>query len=589
MPDLSAPQGDRGRGRLPLARAGAAVAFQRPNSAEVIRQRLVSAVGEAEAVITATSYSSQITEGQDFAAAVYGAEGELLAGTRRGSGSFVGTLGRGLVGVLERIPPPSLNPGDALITNDPWLGGGHVPDILTIRPMFWGECLVGYAASIAHVSDVGGKPTGDCRDTFEEGLHIPPMHLYRAGELNADLMAVLAANARRPRQVQGDVQAMSAANALLERRAQLVLEEMGLPDFRAPSRDLQSRSERAMRARITQLPDGVFHDTLRCDGLGEAITIRISIQVAGDQVRVDFSGTSPESEWGINVPFQLTYAQTLYALRVALAPDLPMLEGSFRPFEITAPSGSILNPRPPAPTMLRTIVVHNVCGAVWRALVPLVPDHIAPERVSAHFGGIWVVRFRGVYRDVPRAYQRGGPPHMAGPYTESYFASGGMGALGNRDGRHAISMPVNCWNVPVEVMEARAPVVFEEKGLLADSGGAGKYRGGLGQRVRIRVLSDVPVDFILGNVGRLDPPAFGIAGGGPGRAGAIEVDGTPVSPRSAHLVHKDQVIEEVIPGGGGFGPVSERSPMAVERDLRQGYISREAATAVYGVRPTEGL
>jgi N-methylhydantoinase B len=540
-------------------------------------------VEEAEVVITNTAYSSQITEGQDFASAIYDADRGLLAGTRRGSGSFVGTLGRGLRGVLDLIPPETLAPGDTLVTNDPWLGGGHVPDILSIRPIFWTGRIVGYAASIVHVSDVGGKPTGDGRDNFEEGLHIPPMHLYRADVLNADLMAIIGANARRPRQVQGDVQAMGAANTLMERRAQETLKERGIPDFDAVSADLQSRAERAMRQRIAGLPDGTYRDELDCDGLGEKIRIAVAITVSGDTVAVDFHGTSPESRWGINVPSQLTYAQTMYALRVVLAPDIAMLEGSFRPFRVVAPEGSILNPRPPAPTMLRTIVVHNVCGAVWRALSPLVPEHIPPERICAHFGGIWVVRFRGVYREVPSAYQRGGPAHMVGPFTESYFASGGMGALGSHDGQHAVSMPVNCWNVPMEVMESRAPVVFEEKKLLQDSGGVGQYRGGLGQEVSIRVLSDQPIDFILGNVGRLDPPPFGLAGGEPGRAGYVGVDGEAASPRSAHEVHKDQIVTEIIPGGGGFGPVSARRREAVERDVHLGYVSRQAALSEYGV------
>lgn len=556
------------------------------NSAEIVRRRLVSAVEEAEAVITNTAYSSQITEGQDFSAAIYDGHGDLLGQTRRSLGEFVGTLGWGLRSVLEIIPPETLVPGDTLITNDPWLGGGHVPDVLSIRPIFWEDRIVGYAASIVHVSDVGGKPTGDGRDNFEEGLHIPPMHLYRGGVLNADLMAIIGANARRPSQVQGDVQAMGSANALMERRAQEILTQRKLHDFAAVSDELQGRAETAMRDRIASLPDGTYRDELDCDGLGEAVRIAVAVTISGGSVEVDFAGTTGESRWGLNVPFNLSRAESLYALKVILGPDIPLLEGSFRPFRVTAPEGSILNPRPPAPTMLRTIVVHNVCGAIWRALSPLVPDHIPPQRICAHFGGIWVVRFRGVYREVPTAYRNGGPAHMVGPYTESYFASGGMGALGNRDGRDTVSMPVNCWNVPIEVMESRAPIVFEEKHLLEDSGGVGKYRGGLGQRVRIRVLSDVPIDFILGNVGRLDPPPFGLDGAGPGQAGYVGIDGEPTSPRSAHEILKDQIVTEIIPGGGGYGPVSERRREAVERDVQLRYVSQQAALSDYGVKIT---
>jgi N-methylhydantoinase B len=557
------------------------------NSAEIVRRRLVSAVEEAEAVITNTAYSSQITEGQDFSAALYDGRGDLLGQTRRSLGEFVGTLGWGLRSVLQLIPPETLVPGDTLITNDPWLGGGHVPDILTIRPIFWEDRIVGYAASIVHVSDVGGKPTGDGRDNFEEGLHIPPMYLYRGGVLNSDLMAIIGANARRPSQVQGDVQAMGAANALMERRAREILAQRKLHDFEAVSDDLQDRAEAAMRRRIASLPDGTYRDELDCDGLGEAVRIAVAVTISGGSVEVDFAGTTGESRWGLNVPFNLSRAEALYALKVILGPDIPLLEGSMRPFSVMAPEGSILNPRPPAPTMLRTIVVHNVCGAIWRALSILVPEYIPPRRICAHFGGIWVVRFRGVYREVPTAYLKGGPAHMVGPFTESYFASGGMGALGNRDGQHTVSMPVNCWNVPIEVMESRAPIVFEEKHLLEDSGGVGKYRGGLGQRVRIRVLSDTPIDFILGNVGRLDPPPFGLEGAGPGLAGYVGIDGAATSPRSAHQIVRDQIVTEIIPGGGGYGPVSERSRQAVERDVKMGYVSPRAALADYGVEITQ--
>jgi N-methylhydantoinase B len=551
------------------------------SSAEIVRVRLVSAVQEAEAVITSTSYSSQITEGQDFSAAVYDESQNLIGQTRRSLGEFVGTLGRGLRSVLQMIPPESLKPGDTLMTNDPWLGGGHVPDVLTIRPVFWRDRIVAYAASIVHVADLGGKPTADARDTFEEGLHLPPCYLYRESILNADIMAIVGANARRPRQVQGDLQAMAAANALMDRRVCELLEDWDMDDLRESSSELQARAELAMRTRVAELPDGLYRDTVESDGGGDAVTIAIAISIAGDQIDVDFTGTSPESRWGLNVPSQLTEAETLYALRVILGPDIPLLEGSFKPFRVSAPLGSILNPRPPAPTMVRTTVVHNVCGAVWRALSPLAPEHIPPGHLCAHFGGLWTLRFRGVYRDTPRAYRKGGPSHMMGPFTETYFAAGGMGALGNRDGRNTVSMPVNCWNVPIEVMESRAPVLFEEKRLLPDSGGAGKYRGGLGQRVRIRVLSDEPLDFIMGTMDRIDHPPFGLGGAGAGRGGFIGIDGVAVDRRTAHRITRGQIVTECIPGGGGYGLAGERAPEAVDRDVKLGYISKEGASRDY--------
>jgi N-methylhydantoinase B len=553
------------------------------NTAEQVRGRLVSAVNEAEAVIAKTAYSSPIVEGQDFAAAIFDADQQLLAQSRRCLGEFVGTLGRGMRSVLKLIPPETLSPGDTLITNDPWLGGGHVPDVLSVRPIFWKDRIVAYAGNIAHVSDLGGKPTPDARDNFEEGLHIPPCRLYRGGVLNEDIMAMIGANSRLPRQVLGDVQAQSAANALMERRVQTVLQDKGLADLDDLSRDLQARAERVMRERIQRMPDGLYLGSATSDGIGEPIQIETQITISGSDVSVAFEGTSPESRWGINVPFNLTVAETLYALRVLLGPDIPLLEGSFRPFSVTAPIGSILNPRPPAPTMVRTIVVHNVCAAVWLALSPLVPDHVVPDRLSAHFGGIWTFRFRGVYRQVPSTYLHGGPSHMSGPYTETYFGSGGMGALANHDGRQTVSMPVNCWNVPIEIMESRAPVVFEEKRLLTDSGGPGRYRGGLGQSVRIQVISDEPVDFIVGNIDRIDHAPFGLRGGEAGAPGQLLIDDETLDRRVPHRMSKGQVVTACMPGGGGFGPPAERDPDAVRRDLELGYVSATMARERYGL------
>jgi N-methylhydantoinase B len=553
--------------------------------AEQVRSRLVSAVNEAEAVIAKTAYSSPIVEGQDFAAAIFDSRQDLLAQSRRCLGEFVGTLGRGLRSVLKLIPPETLVPGDTLITNDPWLGGGHIPDVLLVRPIFWAGRIVGYAGNIAHVSDLGGKPSADARDNYEEGLHIPPCHIYRAGELNTDLMLMIGANSRLPHQVQGDVQAQGAANALMERRVHEVLRDKQLSDLDALSHDLQERAERAMRERIASLPQGVYRGEAYSDGVGEGIKIVAAVRVGDGEIEVDFDGTSAESRWGINVPFNLTVAEALYALRVLLGPDLPLLEGAMRPFSVTAPPGTILNPRPPAPTMVRTIVVHNVCAAIWQALCPLVPEYLPADRLSAHFGGIWTFRFRGVYRDTPSSYRRGGPGHLSGPYTETYFGSGGMGALGTSDGRSTVSMPVNCWNVPVEVMEGRAPIVFEEKRLLPDSGGPGTHRGGLGQRVRVRALSDEPIDFIVGNIDRIDHAPFGLAGGDAGGPGRLEIDGVPIDRRVPHRMQLGQVVTACMPGGGGFGPASGRDRAAIERDIELGYVTPEAARARYNYQP----
>jgi N-methylhydantoinase B len=551
--------------------------------AEIIRQRLVSIAEEAESVILRTSYSSSISEAKDFSAAIYDSDVQLIGQTRQSLGGFVGTVGRGLRALLKVIPPESLRPGDTIITNDPWMGGGHLPDVMTMRPIFLKGRIVAYAANVVHVSDLGGIRTAEATDLFEEGLQIPPSFLYRENRLNDDVFKFIQANSRLPHQLAGDVQAQHSANTLLEKRVLQLLEQYGMDDFDATSTLLQDRAELAMRERVKKLPDGIYNSEVYSDGIGEPIKLAVSLEVSGSSIHLDFAGTSDQVAWGWNVPFNLTCAEAVYALRVVLGPDIPLLEGSFRPFTFAAPEGCILNARFPAPTMVRTIIVHNVSSLIYRALSDFVPDVIPPADICANFGGLWTFRFRGLNDHVPSAYKFGGPPQMRRAYTETYFFSGGTGAFGDGDGLPTLASPTNCANIPVEIMESRAPVVFESKRFTPDSGGPGQFRGGLGQQVEVRVLSDVPIDFIPANHDRINQPPFGLFGGKPGRGGSMLVDGSPTPRQKGQRVFRDQIVTVGIPGGGGFGDPSARGDEAVLADVRAGYVTTEGALADYGV------
>lgn len=548
---------------------------------ELVRQRCISIAEEAEAVIVRTAFSSSISEAQDFSAGIYDADTQLLGQARRAVGAFIGTVGLGMRKILQIYPREELKPGDVIVTNDPWIGGGHVPDVLCMRPVFYRGHLVAFAANVAHVSDLGGRPSAEASDVFEEGLLIPPTFLERDGSRNGELLQLIAANSRMPNQVLGDLRALSSANALTERRIQELLERLQLDDLSAVSATLQDSAERAMRERIRTLPRGTYFGEAYSDGFDKSLKIKATVTVGDGEIAVDFEGTDSQIRWGMNTPFNLTYAETVYALRLALGGDIPVLEGSLRPFRVTAPENSVLNAQPPAPTMIRVTVVQNVVGAIMRALSQLVPGHLPPERSMAHFGGIWAVRFRGVYTDVPSVYRRGGPGHCSGPFAEVYFFNGGVGATGIRDGRSATSMPVNCANVPVEIMESRTPVLFESKMLSCDSGGPGEYRGGLGQEIRVRILSDQPIDFIPGTNDRMVNEPFGLFGGACGTGGLMTVDGRPCDRRRAQAVNFGQVIAVGIPGGGGYGPANRRKLEAVLADLREGLISETEAEATY--------
>ncbi|WP_226781590.1 hydantoinase B/oxoprolinase family protein [Oceaniglobus trochenteri] len=551
---------------------------------EIIRQRLVSIAEESEATILRTAYSSTVAEAADFSAGLFDAQRRLIAQTPRALGAFIGILGTALRRLLEDFPPETLSPGDVIITNDPWIGAGHLPDIVMIRPIFYRERIVGYSANVAHVADLGGKVSAEAADMFEEGLSIPPIKFYEKGKMNRTVLAFIAANSRLPTHVNGDLHALNTANKMAAQRVCELMDEYGLDELTGFSDQIQSRAEKAVRARIREVPDGVYTGSATSDGADAPLKLNVAITVKGDTVTVDYAGTSDQVRWGLNAPFNLTRAETLYALRIAFAPDVPVVDGAVAPFTVTAPEGCVLNPLRPAPTMIRVTVVQNVYGAVFKALAPLVPEHIAPNRLHAHFGGIWAVRFRGTYPKVPAAYANGGPPQVNATFTEAYFANGGAGALPDSDGHSTISMPVNCANIPVEIMEARAPILFEYKRQEPDTGGPGKYRGGVGQAFAIKVLSDVPVDFVPGTNDRVDNPPFGLFGGQAGRGGGFWIEGQKADRRRSQRMEHGQVVTVVVPGGGGCGNPSERDRAAIAEDLKEGLITSEGAARDYDYR-----
>lgn len=554
---------------------------------EIIRQRLVSIAEEAEAVIFRTAYSSTVAEAGDFSAAIFDSECRLVAQTPRALGAFIGVLGTALRVLLEHFPPETLAPGDTLATNDPWIGAGHLPDIITIQPVFLGDQIVAYTANVAHVSDIGGQPSAEASDMFEEGLLIPPCKLCEAGQINETVMTFITANSRLPRQVDGDIRAQITANKLAGRRIVELLGEYALPGLKEFSDDLQQRAEDAVRKRIAAVPDGEYRSEIYSDGADRPLKIAVCVSIMGERIHVDYTGTADQVRWGLNAPFNLTRAETMYGLRLAFAPDIPVVEGAVAPFSVEAPEGSVLNPRRPAPTMIRVTVVQNVFGALFQALAPLVPKYIAPNRIHAHFGGIWAIRFRGVCHHAPSTYRHGGPPQMNVSFTEAYFFNGGAGALPSSDGHTTISMPVNCGNIPVEIMEARTPVLYEFKRIVADSGGPGQFRGGLGQEFGVRILSDQPIDFVPGTNDRADHPPFGLFGGLSGRGGGMWIDGKVANRRRSQPVTKDQIVTVSVPGGGGCGNPEQRDPAAVRRDIEEGYVSPRAARQDYPVGPDE--
>ena len=508
-----------------------------PASLEVLWTRLISMVDEAAATLVRTSFSTIVRECNDYAVVVLDAEGRSLAQSSFSIPSFISTLPRTVRHFLARYPADTLRPGDALITNDPWLGTGHLPDINIAVPIFRDGTVVAFAATVAHSPDIGGRlRSPGNRELFEEGLRIPPLHFLRGGEPDPVLVELIKANVRIPEQVMGDLWAQLSANHMLAQRLLDLLDETEV-DLVELGREIQSRSEAAMRAAIRDIPDGEYRYSLKTDGFIEPVTIQCAVRVHGDAITVDYAGSSPQLARAINVVPAYTFAYTAYPLKCILSPDIPNNEGSFRPIRATAPEGSILNPRFPAPVSARAMTGHLLPPAVMGALAQVVPDRV----LAAPGSPLWCMHLAG--------------EHGGRPFAFLFFLNGGCGASARRDGLPAISFPSNLGNTPLEVIESEVPVHIVRRELRPGTGGRGKHQGGRGQTLELEIVGDSPITVSF-MADRLKYPADGFLGGEPGATGQVLLNGQPLDPKViSALVPGDRLILQT-PGGGGFGAPS---------------------------------
>lgn len=534
-----------------------------PITLEVYWSRMISIADEAATGLLRTAFSTIVRESNDYATVLMDRNGDSIAENTGGIASFSCILPQTTKSFLKRFPAEDWQPGDCVITNDPWLATGHLPDFTAVSPIFHRGRLIGFAGCIAHSPDVGGALwSADCRELFEEGIRIPPARLYRAGKRNAELVEILTANVRIPGPVMGDLEAQVVSNEVAVRRVAEFLDDTGLADLQGLSAALQSRAEAAMRRAIAAVPDGVYAATLEADGFDEQVTrIACRVTVAGETMHIDFAGTSPQVDRGINCVLNYTHAYAVYPVKCALDPLTPRNEGSYRAITVAAPEGSILNPRFPAPCSARQLTGHLLAGVIYEALAGVLPD-----KVIAESGGAPTMRalFSGLDRNGDR-------------FSQVLFASGGMGASPHRDGLPTTAFPTNVGAGSIEAYESVAPLLVWRKQLRPDSGGAGRFRGGLGQEAVIEVRTEAPVRLSLLS-DRRDHPAKGLLGGLPGAPAVIEIDdGTRPHPKSRTTVAPGRRVRLLYPGGGGFGPPRERDRAAVEADIRDGYVTPEAA------------
>jgi N-methylhydantoinase B len=541
-----------------------------PVTLEILWSRLITVTNEQAAALQRTSFTSIVREAGDLSASVFDARGRMLAQAVTGTPGHINSLATAMHHFLSAFPPESLKPGDVLITNDPWKTSGQLNDISVVTPAFRGSTLLGFFGNTCHAMDIGGRGlSADAGEVFEEGLFIPITKLYDGGEPNEELLRVLGANVRAPYEVLGDVHAQVAGNQVGVDRLLEYLDDFGLEDLEALGTEILERSETAMRRAIAELPDGRYEKTIHTDGLDEPVTIRCTVIIRGDQVVVDYEGSSPQIDRGMNVVLNYTAAYTSYAIKCAITPEIPHNDGSFRPVTTMAPEGSILNARFPAAVAGRHIVGHFLPHAVLGALAGILPDRVIAEGA----GNIWLTTVRGA------GHNR---------FITVFFAAGGTGARPNKDGLSCHSFPSGIATTPVEVIETTSPLVIRRKELRRDSGGPGRFRGGLGQSIEIDVRTNEP--FIVSSLSdRMRFAAQGYLGGWPGARGGVRTSSgvRPNIKLSQRLPAGTRVTLD-LPGGGGFFDPRSRDPQAVASDVSEGLVSPRSAERDYGVKTTRG-
>jgi len=543
-----------------------------PITLEILWRRLISIVDESDAAVARTAFSSLLRDAHDYTCMFTDSRGrELAQGTLATPGQS-GAMALGIKKLVQGLPPGAFAPGDVYITNDPWALAGHLNDVCVLSPIFHKGRLAAFTACILHHSDIGGRVASDNREVFEEGLFIPLVKLYDAGNLNQGVLDMIRANVRTPDQVNGDIRSQIAANHVCAGQIVRMLTEHGLDDLDALADEIIGRSERSIRDAIARTPDGTY----RAEGVIEQIegepevVIRCAVLIAGSDITVDLSGSSPQVDWGGNVVYNFTYAYVHMAVKSIFDPEIPNNDGIAAPIHLVAPEGTVVNCKHPAAVAARMQIGHFLTEIIYRALAKALPD-----RVVAAGGGTPATMqiFYGTRGD-------------GNPFHTVLIRGGGMGAGAMRDGEGSFIFPANGANTPVEILESDAPLIVERRELLPDSGGAGKQRGALGRREVFSVPADASAPLMMNlamQSGRFRLPPEGLFGGKPGALAQFLVNGQPGNPYGLTRLQPGDTVTMDAAGGGGFGDPRARDRDALARDLSEGKVSRANSQLDYGI------
>lgn len=558
-----------------------------PVTLAVVENFLTSTCRDMGVTMMTTAYSPIFNESLDFSCVLFDPEGEMLAQAEF-CPSQIGTIKFTVAWTIAELTPAGFEEGDVVVHNDPYRGSGHVPEHMLLMPVFHEGELVAFVANVAHMSEIGAKTPGglcgDATEIYQEGLLLPPVKLRRRGQDVTDIWHVIMSNHRTPRVTFGDLRAMIGSLELGRRRILDLIGNIGMETFRASADQLVAVAERRMRAEIEKIPDGIytFSDAIEDDGLSDrSYEMKLALTISGDEAIADFTGSAPQALGPVNAIYAVTASAVYNAFLHLTDPSIPRNEGAYRPFTVIAPYGSIVNCAFPAPVAGgNTETSPRITDMVFGALAAAIP-----ERVAASCGGTSSPFLFG-----------GHDPSTGEPYAHFHFEGVGWGGRNGADGNDmVVTINGNCRNTPVEIFETRYPCFrVQSYRLLQDSGGPGRYRGGLGGERVFEVIADVTVGALLN---RMLTSPWGVLQGREGAVGGlwvkrnaseewetfVEAFGTrSPSKFSGVELHPGDAVMIRMPGGGGYGDPLEREVALVERDLKEGFVSEEAAREFYG-------
>src|SRR5436190_8061271 len=559
--------------------------ISRPNTAlsqihlQIMWSRLIAVVEEQAQTLVRTAFSTTVREAGDLSAGVFDRDGNMLAQAVTGTPGHVNSMAAAVKHFLDAFPLKTMRPGDHYITNDPWLTCGHLHDLTVVSPTFLRGEPVGLFASTVHVVDIGGLGMGpDGRQVDRDGLSLPLVAVARGGRMNEDLLRVIRANVREPLQVEGDVYALAACNDEGSRRLVETMEEFGIANLDRLGEHIIETSRQATIEAIGKLKKGSYKNSLTMDGYDRPLTLAAEMTIGQDGIHVDFTGTSPASAFGINVVLNYTTAYTAFGVKCLVAPEVPNNAGSLASITVSAPEGCLLNAKRPRAVAARHTVGHMLPDVVFGCLHQVMEGGVPAEGASSLwnpqiYGGADVQDELGAETDAP-------------PFSTVIFHCGGTGARPGKDGLDVTAFPSGVRTIPVEATESVAPVMFRRREFREGSGGAGRFRGGLGQIIELGGADGTPVA-LLCNFERINNPARGRDGGGKGAPGRVTLgSGKPIRSKGRQTVAGGDFIRLELPGGGGFGDPRTRDPDQVAADVADGLITRETAESAYRVALT---